>query len=306
MLNAVVQASNFTCRNAMTGLGCGIIEMFILGIFFLFGSFTCIYFLFHHYKIKKINKRRSPCDNSIVFFATMSFWMLFRSVISIVPFNYTPITYNIVFTNISAILFAVPLSFVILILCNILFTYRNPGTKMIIFFKMLFFIFLTAFLLIAVVISIANSKDQKAHDRTMKLWRACTDFLICFFFAGPAIQLVKEFAMKSINQKSSKKCLTLSTTGVAIFSFIFILRVLYNFLAYCDLNPIEHFIEDQIDEAERIPSVDARAFTVVYYFVFDFFAGCLGIAAVVYIESQELNLIADREYDRQRSDSAID
>lgn len=293
----------------MPGLGCNIPEMLVLGIFFLLGSLTCIILLIIHLKNKSQNNLRSTHNYSIVFFATMSFWMAFRGIVSIFPFNYTNFTFNIVFTNISAILFAIPLSFIILILCNILFTYRNPGTKMIRFFKMLFFIFLIAFLFIAVVISNANADDQKEHDRSIKLWRSCTDLIICFFFAGPAIQLIKEFAIKSQNKKSSKKCLSVSITGVAVFCLIFILRVLYNFLAYCNLNPIELIIQDEIEKAEnsdQIPSVTTRVCTVIYYFIFDFFASCLGIAALIYIEKKNLNFVTHNDYEQQKSDSNIE
>ncbi|OHT05022.1 hypothetical protein TRFO_27334 [Tritrichomonas foetus] len=297
-------ASNLTCRYAMTGLGCNVPEMFTLGIFFLGGFLACVYFLFHHYSLKRRSNRRSRIDFSVIFFSTMAIWMLFRGVISIFPFDYTIFSVNIVFTNVSAILFMLPLSFVILILCNILFAYRNPGTKMIIFFKMLFFIFQSAFLLIAVVVSIADAQDNKELVKTMKLWHSCTDFLICMFFAVPAVQLIKAIAVMSIVDKD-RKCLGFSTAGIAVFCFIFILRVIYNILGYLDVNPIEHFLDQEIGKAERLPSAAARAFTVIYYLFFDFFAGCLGIAAVVLIEKKDLNIVTDPNYGKQMSDSGV-
>lgn len=305
VINLGFEANNFTCLYAMPGLGCNIPEMLVLGIFFILGSFACIYFTFHQYKNKKSDKQHSPYGYSIIFFASMSFWMAFRGVISIFPFKYTHLTYNIVFTNISTILFTIPLSFVILILCNILFTYRNPETKMIIFFKMLFFIFFIAFLFIAFVIAIANANDTEEHDRAIKLWRCCTDLIICFFFTGPAIQLIKEIAIKFPN----KKFLTISIAGVAIFCFIFILRVIYNSLSYLNLNPIENLIKDDINDSEnpkKFPSTTTRAFTFVYYLIFDFFASCLGIAAVIYIDKKELDILSGPKYEQQKSDSLIE
>lgn len=293
----------------MPGLGCNIPEMLVLGLFFLIGSLICICLLINHIRLRKVNKQRLPFSYTIIFFATISLWMAFRGVISIFPFNYTNFTFNIVFTNISAILFALPLSFIILILCNILFTYRNPGTRMIIFFKMLFFIFLIAFLVIAIVILYANANDQIELDREMRLWRSCTDLIICFFFGGVATQLINEFAIKSPNKKSNRKCLSISITGVAIFCLIFALRVIYNFLAYCNINPIEHIIQDEIEKSEntnQIPSATTRTLTVIYYFIFDFFATCLGIAAIIYIEKKELYVITKNDYEQHRSDSLVE
>ena len=301
-----MHASNLTCKYAMPGIGCNIPEMLTLGILFFFGGIACIYFLIHHLKIKIKAKRRSLFDFFVVFFITMSIWMFYRGIISIFPFNYTIFSVNIVFVNVNAILFLLPLSFVILILCNILFAYRNPGTKMIIFFKILFFIFLTAFLLMTIVFLIADSQDNNRLVRTMKLWHSCTDSLLCIFFAVPAVQLMKSVADMTLLEVKDRKCIAFSTVGIAFFCFIFILRVIYNILGYFDVNPIEHFLNNEIEATDRIPSAAVRTFTVLYYFLFDFCAGCLGIGAVLLIEKKDLNIVTDPNYRKQASDDLLD
>lgn len=305
MVGAIINASDFTCKNAMAGVGCNVPEMLTLGIVFFLGSILCISLLVHHILLRK-SRNRSPFDFSILFYATTAIYMLFKAAISIIPFNYSIFTWNIISTNINAILFAIPLSLVILILCNILFTYRNPGTKMIIFFKMLFFLFLIAFLLIAVVIAITYYKYASEHSRIMKLWRACTDLLICVFFAGPAIQLIQELALKSTTENRETKYLAMSILGVGAFSVIVILRIVYNITGYFNINPIEHYIQHQIDLATRLPNEAARAFSVFYYFLFDCVGALIGIAAVFFVEKKDLTIYTDPNYHRQLSDSGID
>ena len=120
--------SEFVCKNAMPGIGCNLPEMIFLGCLFFILGCVCIVFFVLHIKIKRKSKEQ-VFDLMLLFWITMAIFLLYRSIIQIFPFNYSVHSLLIFQGGINAILALIPISIFVLLICELLFTYRNPGIK---------------------------------------------------------------------------------------------------------------------------------------------------------------------------------
>lgn len=263
--------SDFVCQNASPGIGCGFPEMLVLGIlYFVCGLFCFLKFALVLYRSiisKKTQKNEiteqinastneisdSPYHLTIflrnttvlfgVFWFSMFLWLTYDGIITIVPFDYDIITYRIVYLGIDLILYLIPLSFFVLLILELCFAWRNPGGKIIKFFRVVFGVFLSVFILTGLMLSMVNSEDAEDPSTNLSLWIASTDLLIAIYVLFPALQLIKQVSTPAI-QPEDICCVRLSKIGTFCFFLVFLSRFAFNLCRYLSLDFLGNLAND--------------------------------------------------------------
>lgn len=173
----------------------------------------------------------------------------------------------------------------ILILFNLLFMYQNPGSKPIVFFRSLFALFFLTFTALLFILSLIDHGDwteeensRNDPEQSFTLWVACTDFIILSFFFLPAYSLLKNVKYPIVNP-DDRACINFCEVGLAVFTVIFLCRIIFNVLSYAGVNPLQNLIIEKNRDAE-IPVVSVRIANFFGYFLFDFVPSALVMIAV--------------------------
>lgn len=292
----------FVCKNAMLGVGCGMPEMLVLGIIFIISAFISIAFLAYHFiRCKKNNQ--TYMDLLTAFWVSMILYLLFRGIIQIVPFHYTIASLLIVHAGFNAILALIPISIFVLMIIELLLTYKNPGLKTMYFFRIIFVVFLSVFLIVAIVIS---TIDQEEMDPLiiMALWHGCTDFLAVFFVAIPTVHLIRAISYPVV-QPEDASCVKWSTVGVWVFSITFSLRGLHNILQFCGVNPIITWITIEMSGDGGRPTAAARAFQFAFTVVFELCTAVMGAVGALVLKKHDMQFADDPFYARAPSTTSL-
>lgn len=289
--------SDWICANAMPGFGCNYYEMIVLGFLYCITGFLCLYFLIQHIRSPWSLKKHAIDSNSL-FWISMFIWMNYRGILFLAPFNYNAQSLLIVQGGINAILALIPISLLILLICELLFTYHNPGYQTISFFKIVFTVFLCVFLFVGITIAITDETETDDFVSSLALWHGCTDLIILFFAAVPAKMLISAISYPAI-QPDDVPCITKSKIGLWTFSILFFFRFLYNTLHFFGINPLETWIAS-------FTSIGAqRAFNAVFSFVFEYATGVMAMAGVSMLRKHDMKFADDPFYARGQSDSLI-
>jgi hypothetical protein len=296
--------SDFVCLNAMPGIGCGLPESFILGIVYLLTSALCLVFMVHG----RIGRSRSAILEEtfkirLLFWISMFIWTLFRSITSIVPFPYNEMSYEITSVVTNDVLSLIPLSLAILIICQILFSFEDPGSRRTVFFRITFCIYLTAFLLIALVVTLANNDDATELHRSMSLWRASTNTIILLFFMLPGLQLFK--TVLKYEKPEGDNRVVIAQFAITFFLLAFCVRVLYDILTYAGANPLQNYMNGENVKSKRIPPGGVRALTFLGYVFLEVVPSLLIMLAVRFLRFLESRYSEKRATVRERSNSSV-
>jgi hypothetical protein len=285
----------------MPGIGCGLPEMFILGLLYFFASLVAPFFLLQG------RRRRDPFEDTflirVLFSISMFIWLLFRAIICIAPFDYSEHGYQIVFRVVSAILYLIPTSLAILILCELLFSYQDPGERKIVFFKVMFLIFLVAFVVIAIVVTVANIDDSPELTYSMALWRASTNFVVLLFFAFPVYQLFR--TVLDPESGDIRKYDTIAQYGVSFLILVICVRIVYDGLVYAEKNPVHDYLEGAGEKDVSKPSGGVRAIQFLSGFFVEILTNLLVVLAVRVLRFVEQRFAHRRETIRERSNSSV-
>jgi hypothetical protein len=118
----------------------------------------------------------------VLFWGFITIRQIYRGAISFAPGGGPTMdaTYRICYSTLNNLLMFIPMCLVILILFELLFTYRNPGANAITFFRALYLLFLFTFVVLGIILSVVDIEGQAGITDSMTLWCACSD-LICLF-----------------------------------------------------------------------------------------------------------------------------
>lgn len=289
------------CIVAMPGFKCNYPEMIALGFLFCITGLGSIYFLIKNLKSPIHIKERKVFNSNSLFWITMMIWMVYRGLILLIPFNYTSSTLLIFQGGVNVTLALIPISLLVLLTCELLFSYRNPGYKIISFFRCVFAVFVFVFLVTGIAISFIPTDDNSDSVFGISLWSGCTDLLILVFVVIPAYLLIDAISYPII-QPDDIPCVNQSKFGLSIFGILFFLRSLYNILHYLKLNPISTWLSHQQNSANI---AKARAFTACFTFIFEYCTGILAMIGSNLIRKHDLKFAEDPFYARGASDSLI-
>lgn len=296
---------NLTCLFVCPAFKCELWENLGLGLLFILTSILSCYYLFDN--CRKTKKKCKIFDQTILYWLTLIIFLLFRGILSIAPINYNYKTVKLIFLGMHHILLFIPMCLVILILFDLLFTYQNPGTNAINFFRSLFLLFLATFVILGLALSLIdiNDDDNTDPEMSLSLWVACTDLILMIFFVIPAWSLLKAVTYPMI-QPEDRACVNFCRVGIFLNTFIFFLRMLFNFLHYIDQNPVQDWVVRMNREEAHynggkiyVPADGVRIYNFFYYLIFDFAPVVLSMIAVNLFKKHDLMFNENPYYTKQ-------
>jgi hypothetical protein len=264
----------FVCAHAGSGIGCGFVEAILMSVLFWVVGCISLFFL-----IQAIRTSKPGCfikDQTVLFWFSILIWQLYHGAITLFPFHWDTVSYIRYFDAANHILMFIPMCFVILILFELLFNYRNPGTNGIAFFRWLFCLFLLTFLILGITLSFVDL--TKAADQALSLWCACTDLILAIFFTLPAISLLDAVTYPMV-QPEDACCVNFCKVGILGYVCLFGGRMIWNGTLFFEVNYAYNWIMSQLTE-DLMPTVRRRAIVFVWVFFFDFVTAVLGMVSV--------------------------
>ncbi|EAY12163.1 hypothetical protein TVAG_003690 [Trichomonas vaginalis G3] len=287
----------FICKNVMPGFYCGYPEMDVLGIIFWLTGLVSILLLFFH-----IRSSKSKCkffDQTFLFWIFMIIWQFYRGTVQMFKINWTPMSFIIGYTSANHILLFIPMCLVILILFDLLFTYRNPGMNAIIFFRSLFILFLITFVGLGLTLCIFDTGKHDDPDLSLSLWCACTDLVLVIFFILPARSLLAAVTYPMV-QPDDAGCVNFCRVGLVLYTIIYSLRLVYNATHFFDINPLQQWIttKSKDDNSDTLPP-PVRAFSWFFMFFFDYIPSVFAIISVYLFKKHDIMFNENPYYTRQ-------
>jgi amino acid transporter len=167
----------------------------------------------------------------------------------------------------------------ILILFELLFTYRDPGVNAVKFFKGLFTVFLFTFLVLGLIISLIALRYKRDADRSNALWYACTDTVIAIFFTIASKALLGAVTYPMV-QPQDVPCVNFCKVGIVVFVVLLSGRVIWNGTHYFGGNVMQDKLLEWTRPGTQLPDWRARTFIAVWYFIFDFLISVIVMIAV--------------------------
>jgi hypothetical protein len=294
------------CINATPGLGCNLGEMIFLAVAFWAASLVSAYFLI--YTIRKSKSRCFLQDQTVLFWIFLVIWQLYHGGITLIDFHWNLATFRLVHEALNHILMFIPMCLVILILFELLFTYRDPGTNAIAFFRMLFILFLITFVILGVVLSIVDVAASNDAGESLSLWSACTDMVLTIFFALPARSLL-DVVTAPMRQMDDVRCIMLPRIGIWLYVVLFGGRAIWNGSHYFRINVVSSWLADHdgsavvfLPKENRLgPSWKARVVTFFFVLMFDFVTSLLAMASVYLFKKHDLMFAENPYYTRAES-----
>lgn len=303
MKGDVESIEEFVCKYVHPGIGCGAPEMFVLGLLFLFDALVCAYLLFQHIR-SRLKAKPSGFDFNILFWITMIIWAIYRFIIVTFHFQWNAKSWYLCGVCIDSILLLLPFSFMVIIISEMLFTYRNPGTQKLIFSRIVFVLFLTIFLVLGVLLSLMDVESVFDSGDTMMLWHGAVSIMIAVFIAMPSVRLVQAVSYPVV-QPEDVSCVKWSKIGLWTIVFLFVIRSIHNFLTYIGCNPWNHWLMRTIEAAEDPMNLGTpvRAYHFLFDFIFNYVCAGIGIGGVYLLRKHDLDFADDSFYAPEKSET---
>ena len=288
----------FVCKNVMPGQGCGLPEMYVLGVVFWISALLCVYLFYRH--LKETKKLCKSFDIVSVFWVTMVIWQIYRGCTSIFYISWDKESYLLGNTLVNRLLLFTAMCFVIYILFDLLFKYDNPGKNATRIFQCLFILFYTCFLTLGVGLCFVEVSQVDDPDSSISLWCACSDIILLIFFVLPAVSLLKSVAYPMV-QPDDVCCVNFGRIGIVLYVIIYGLRLIWNLLQYYELNPIVKWFNMELKKTAEIPNGSARTFQFFFFLLFDFLPSLLAVVSV-YLFSKHDIVFNENPYFTHQSD----
>lgn len=274
----------FVCTRPMPGVYCSLIEVIILGVFFYISALFSLFFL-------QLNIRKHKCkhfkflDQTTLFWLFLFLWQIYRGTICIATFDWDWKSYKIFYVGLNHIFQFIPMSLTILIIFDLLFTYRNPGSNAIRFFTSIFILIIVTFVCLGMTLALIDLENDDS-DISLSLWCACSDFIIACMFILPSRQLIKAVTYPIV-QPEDKGCINFCTIGQYFVFFIFIGRMLWNFCHFFEINKLQDLVNEQIEKSYDTPTIGLRISNFFFYLLVDFVPSTLALITVCLIKKHD-------------------
>lgn len=280
----------FACNMSLPGIGCGYPEFIALASLFYIAAIVALFFLFKHIKSSK-----GTCkfiDQTFFFWFFMFTWQVYKGTIHMFKFNWDPQTFLMYNASLNHVLYFIPMCLVILILFNLLFSYRNPGLNAIVFFRALLSLFLITYVVIGIIIIRVTSAEGKDPDQRLGLWCFCTDFILLLFFVIPAKALLNAVTYPMV-QPDDVKCVNFCKIGLILYSLLMSLRMLWNFSHFFRFNKVQDYFYNNTTDWKY------RLWSWFFFFMFDYMISVLAMISVYLFKKHDLMFNENPYYNRQ-------
>jgi hypothetical protein len=295
----MVDDGDFVCQQVMPGWACHMPEMSVLGILFFLEALLCIICFISEYRRYGSTHPNQPGywsqTSDIIFWVFMIIWCIYEGIIRSVYFPYDQVTLNFFYTGMIDIFYLIPLSAVIMMICQLLIDYRGSSKRVLTLFRVVFTMFVGAFLVLGVVFAMVSWDDPDDPNSPMALWHGCTDLIIAIFVTAPAYALMKIISFPSVPAEH-KKCISITKILTPMFCAIMSLRCLYNITHGLHCNPLDQWFTGESMKSGK-PSWKSRLYQAGVVFVFDF---CSSISVILGVKTWKANDVkfADKKFYR--------
>ncbi|KAH0787156.1 hypothetical protein GPJ56_008870 [Histomonas meleagridis] len=173
--------------------------------------------------------------------------------------------------------------------------YTNPEIRSISLFRVVFIIFISVFLVVAIALSVVDTDDGDDPGSVLYLWHSCADLIVSLFVLFPSLKLIKAISYPVI-QPEDATCIRWSKVGVWSFCIIYFIRCLYNALHFFEANPIGEWIDVELQKPGKTPSAGVRAYSFMFFIIFDYATALMSIAGVFTLYQHDLKFADDPFY----------
>jgi hypothetical protein len=255
----------FVCQQAMPGWACHMPEMSILE--------------FRHFSSANPNAPNyCHMTSDVVFWVSLCVWSLYQGILRSVSIPYDPRTFNLLYMTLLDLLYLMPLSALIMMICQLLIDYRGSSKRVLTLFRIIFVVFFSAFILLGIGFSMVTWVDPRDPVSQLAIWHGCTDLIISLFVGAPAFALMRIIAFPVVPVEN-RKCFSITKVLTIAFCPIMLVRSLYNILHGLHANPTNEWFAHEATDTWR-PSWKARTFQWFFVFVFDFCSSTIVIVGV--------------------------
>jgi hypothetical protein len=276
---------SFVCRAARPAIRCDYYEMYVLGILVFLNVIASLYSLYSY--ASKSQRGFTLCDHATLFWVFMAVFQLYLTIMFIAPIPWTLTSLQICRLTVSYLLMLITMCLLILILFDLLFTYRNPGTNSVIFFRYFLLIFLLVTVALGVCLSILDIKNEADVDKSLSLWAACSDLVLVIFVFLPARKLLRTITYPSVRPEEVG-CIRFCWVGLTLFCVLFSGRILWNVTHYFDANVVEKFMAKDLSKGGLRLAGGQRAVSFFFYFCFDWMTSVLAVVIVSLLKKHDL------------------
>lgn len=291
------------CNITHTVLTCHFYEFLFSGLFYILLGILCLIFLRQHFSQMKLLKQNS-FDFNKWFWISVFIWCIYHAIFEIFYINWTVKYYYIFYVCLDSILLFIPSLLFIAIISETLFVYRNPGTLIHNFSRILFCIFFFIYLIfggLEAYIKSIGEIDSYKND-FFHLWLSCYDILMFCFIFMPTYQLIQALSTPVVLLEDSifiKKM----KIGLTIICLIYLTCAVFNMLSYCGVNPAYNTLKDNIKNANN-SLLDFKKRYI--YILLEIFFNCdkviMLILGVKLIRQHDLSFVEDPFETQVRSD----
>jgi hypothetical protein len=245
---------------------CGLGEITFLGVLFFLAAAVGTLLLIRSIRGAKAFDER--------FIQVIAFWFfiiilqLYRGLFLLVPFHWEPTTFAIWGMTVKSILIFIPMCLVIMILFDLLFRYRDPGSNAVVFFRVLFFLFLVTFIVSGVTLN--ATRVDSIYESPLPLWSGATDFVLALFFVLPARKLMERVTYPMV-QESDVPCVNFCRVGIVVYVLLFVGRGIWGITDYFGRNELIKLARDR-PATDAVPRVINFFYCLIFDWVVDFFA----------------------------------
>jgi hypothetical protein len=288
---------DFVCQEAMPGWACHMPEMSTLGILFFLEAILCVLFFISAWRrFNRTHPNRSgywSMTSDIVFWVFMTIWCIYEGLLRTVYFPYDRMTLNFFYSALIGLTYLIPLSAMILMICELLIDYRGSSKRFLTLFRVIFAMFFGAFVILGIGFSMVIWGEENNPGSSIALWHGCLDLIIALFVGAPAYSLMRLISFPVVPTEH-RKCISITKVLTAIFCGIMVIRSLYNITHGLGCNPVDQTLAKESMLPGK-PSWKARTLQLVFVFLFDF---CTSIAAICGVWTWRMNDVkfADRHF----------
>jgi hypothetical protein len=269
------------CQWIYPGFGdCDVPEMGVIAVMFWLLAIATIARMVSVYRAS--GKR---FDQTILFCILVAIWQVYVGLLYSVPFPWTLLTYRLFYFGLRHILLYIPMALVILILFDLLFTYKNPGDDAIMFFRILFIVFFSTFVVTGVIITIVDSTSTGDIEEMVSLWASANEIIIAVFFTLPAISLLRTVTYPLI-QPEDVCCVRFCRIGIWAFAALFGGRAIWNLTHYFHCNKLQQWVNDNWGVKGKMGLV--RLSDAGFILIFDFVPSLLSVIAVFLFKKHDM------------------
>jgi hypothetical protein len=266
-------------------------------------SVICVIFLIAHVR-HPVVFHFSGFDYFKLFWCAMLLWLVFHTFVLLAPGPWwTALSWRLVGVCADSILLTLPIWVVVIMISEMLFTYRNPGRRRVFFSRVTLFLFTATYWILGIIVSLSDVNTAQQTGDMVLFWRGVVLIAISIFVAMPAVRLHRAITYPVV-QPEDRPCVKWSQVLIVLIVALGAARGIFELTTYPGWNMVMTWIDKAQDSAATSGTLSgrARAFLCCWEVFFGNLFSQLLIFAVLTLRAHEVQFDNDPIY-RQGSDA---